>query len=293
MKAIARTLELAALLFLSGLGGLAGAASPRGARPPQPYDGTGRYQLGLDEGGRSTQGLAELAARWGVKPYGLLESVPGAGLWQTERVVFDDVDTGTTIVRLTNDPWTNQLSYYRGNWRRGRPVHRLSPPAGHVGTLHGHPRPDAGQERRQRTAETHFATTPSSRSSFARQPILMSASGSGTMYPWSATASSWPSILPAAGPGGWFARPTAAGTSRSRPMASTSWAAGNSSAGAEDCGSSAPTARSTTRSRFRSRFTTPTNSIPRGRRSCSGTRGVFTRRGSCSAISGTRYPWST
>ena len=37
-------------------------------------------------------------------------------VWQTERVVFRDVDTGATVVRLTNDPWTDQLSYFQGNW---------------------------------------------------------------------------------------------------------------------------------------------------------------------------------
>jgi len=80
------------------------------------YDGTGPYLLVQDDGGRSLQGLKELSSRYGVKPYGLLESAPGTGVWQTERLIFRDVDTGATIVRLTNDLWTNQLSYFRGNW---------------------------------------------------------------------------------------------------------------------------------------------------------------------------------
>jgi hypothetical protein len=46
----------------------------------------------------------------------VLQSVPFDGTWQTERAIFRDVETGATIVRLTNDPWANQLSYFRGNW---------------------------------------------------------------------------------------------------------------------------------------------------------------------------------
>ena len=38
------------------------------------------------------------------------------GTWQTERVVFHDLGTGATVVRLTNDPWADSLSYFKGNW---------------------------------------------------------------------------------------------------------------------------------------------------------------------------------
>ncbi len=92
------------------------ATPPPTAGPAGTFDGSVRYDLAQDAGGRSLQGLTELADRYGVKPYGLLESAPGAGAWQTERVVFRDLDSGATIVRLTNDPWANQLSYFRGNW---------------------------------------------------------------------------------------------------------------------------------------------------------------------------------
>jgi len=90
--------------------------SPVGSRVEAyvPYDGSGRYTLSQDDGVRGIQGLAELAERLGVKPYADLST--GDGTWRTERVIFRDVDTGATVVRLTNDPWADQLSYFRGNW---------------------------------------------------------------------------------------------------------------------------------------------------------------------------------
>ena len=49
-----------------------GLATPPPTAPPAgTFDGTVRYDLAQDDGGRSIQGLAELAARYGVKPYGL------------------------------------------------------------------------------------------------------------------------------------------------------------------------------------------------------------------------------
>lgn len=79
-----------------------------------PYDGAGRYTMEADDGVRGIQGLEAVAQRFGVKPYEELSS--GEGVWQTERVIFRDVDTGATVVRLTNDPWADQLSYFKGNW---------------------------------------------------------------------------------------------------------------------------------------------------------------------------------
>jgi len=67
-----------------------------------------------DDGVRGIQGLSTLASRFGVKPYGEL-LLPDT-TWQTERVIFRDVDTGAAVWRLTNDPWTDQLSYFKGNW---------------------------------------------------------------------------------------------------------------------------------------------------------------------------------
>ena len=80
----------------------------------RPYDGTGRYTMDRDDGVRGIQGLEALASRFGVKPY--RELLRPDGTWQAERVAFRDVDTGATVVRLTNDPWADQLSYFQGNW---------------------------------------------------------------------------------------------------------------------------------------------------------------------------------
>jgi len=79
-----------------------------------PYDGAGRYTIAEEDGVRGVQGLAALASRFGAKPYDQLRQPDGT--WQTERVIFRDVDTGTTVVRLTNDPWADELSYFQGNW---------------------------------------------------------------------------------------------------------------------------------------------------------------------------------
>ena len=79
-----------------------------------PYDGSGRYTMMQDDGVRGVQGLAALASRFGVKPYDQLRQPDGT--WQTERVIFRDVDTGVPVVRLTNDPWADELSYFQGNW---------------------------------------------------------------------------------------------------------------------------------------------------------------------------------
>lgn len=80
----------------------------------KPYDGAGRYTIGQDDGVRGIQGLAALAQRFGAKPYKDLST--GDGAWQSERVIFRDVDTGATMVRYTNDRWCDQLSYFQGNW---------------------------------------------------------------------------------------------------------------------------------------------------------------------------------
>ncbi|MBN2580016.1 MAG: fibronectin type III domain-containing protein [Pirellulales bacterium] len=80
----------------------------------QPYDGAGRYALQRDDGIRGRQGLTELASRFGAKPYKILAL--SGDVWQSERVIFRDVDTGAAIVRLTNDPWADELSYFKGNW---------------------------------------------------------------------------------------------------------------------------------------------------------------------------------
>lgn len=78
-----------------------------------PYDGAGRYTMDRDDGLRSVQGLAALAARHGLKPYDMLG---GDGRWQTERVIFTDLVTGATVYRLTNDPFADELSYFKGNF---------------------------------------------------------------------------------------------------------------------------------------------------------------------------------
>jgi fibronectin type 3 domain-containing protein len=70
--------------------------------------------MGQDDGVKRIQGLTALAQRFGVKPYS--ELLMPDRTWQTERVIFRDVDTGATLVRLTNDPWANELSYFGGNW---------------------------------------------------------------------------------------------------------------------------------------------------------------------------------
>ena len=77
-----------------------------------PYDGASRYTMDRDDGLKGTQGLTALASRHGLKPYELLGE---DGLWQTERVVFTDVVTGATIYRLTNDPFADEISYFKGN----------------------------------------------------------------------------------------------------------------------------------------------------------------------------------
>ncbi|MFB3892560.1 MAG: hypothetical protein ACE15C_11120 [Phycisphaerae bacterium] len=94
----------------------------------RPYDGSGRYTMDKDDGVRGIQGLTALASRFGVKPYNDLRDVgangattaparnPPEGAWQTERVIFKDVDTGATMIRYTNDRWAEQLSYFQGNW---------------------------------------------------------------------------------------------------------------------------------------------------------------------------------
>lgn len=80
----------------------------------RPYDGDGRYTSDRDDGVRGIQGLTALAARFGAKPYAELSLSNGA--WLAERTIFRDVDTGATILRLTHDRWTDQLSYFHGNW---------------------------------------------------------------------------------------------------------------------------------------------------------------------------------
>jgi fibronectin type 3 domain-containing protein len=67
-----------------------------------------------DDGVKHIQGLRALAERFGPKPYEQLQA-PGH-TWQTERVIFRDVDTGAPMVRLTNDPWMDGLSYFGKNW---------------------------------------------------------------------------------------------------------------------------------------------------------------------------------
>ena len=80
----------------------------------EPYDGTGRYTMSTDDGVRGIHGLRVLASRFGAKPYDELKRQDKT--WQSERVIFRDVDTGAAIYRLTNDPWADQLSYFKGNW---------------------------------------------------------------------------------------------------------------------------------------------------------------------------------
>ena len=86
----------------------------RRAEAYRPYDGTGRYTMDTDDGVRGVQGLLELARRRGPKPYDRL-ALDG-GRWRTERVIFRDVGTAATVLRMTNDPWADHLSYFQGNW---------------------------------------------------------------------------------------------------------------------------------------------------------------------------------
>ncbi|MFQ5809553.1 MAG: fibronectin type III domain-containing protein, partial [Armatimonadota bacterium] len=79
----------------------------------RPYDGAGRYTLDKGNGVLEIQGLAELASRWGAKPYAdLIDD----RVWQTERVIYRDVNTGATIYRLTNDGWMDAIDYFHHNW---------------------------------------------------------------------------------------------------------------------------------------------------------------------------------
>jgi hypothetical protein len=80
----------------------------------RPFDGQGRYALATEDGVRGCQALAVLAGRFGAKPYDALST--GKGAWLTERVIFKDVDTGATVMRLTNDRWATALSYFHGSW---------------------------------------------------------------------------------------------------------------------------------------------------------------------------------
>jgi hypothetical protein len=106
------------------LSGLVDASAWKADRSPEkwrrrilaytPYDGKGRYTMGQRDGVAEIQGLEALAQRFGEKPYRELQLAEQH--WQTERVIFRDVDTGATLVRLTNDPWTDELSYFGHNW---------------------------------------------------------------------------------------------------------------------------------------------------------------------------------
>ncbi len=80
----------------------------------RPFDGSGRYTLDREDGTRGVQGLVVLANRFSVKPYQELSTSPG--VWRTERTIFRDTDTGAVIMRMTNDRWADQLSYFQGNW---------------------------------------------------------------------------------------------------------------------------------------------------------------------------------
>src|SRR5690554_4868055 len=60
-------------------------------RAYEPFDGNGRYKMQTDDGVRGVQGLFTLAGRWGARPYDKLSA--GEGVWQSERVIFRDVDT--------------------------------------------------------------------------------------------------------------------------------------------------------------------------------------------------------
>jgi len=98
-------------------GAASGGVKVAQASPSQSrgnYSGAGRYTLQLQTDQRQVFGLHTLAGRHGVKPYRDLET--GKGEWQSERVIFRDVDTGATIIRYTNDPFSDQLSYFQGNW---------------------------------------------------------------------------------------------------------------------------------------------------------------------------------
>lgn len=109
------------LLFPPPLSGQNIAAAPRDVATRmdayRPYDGSGRYSMQQDDGVRSVQGLSTLAARHGVKPFGDLVRQNNSGaVWQTERVFFRDVDTSATMMRMTNNPHSDALSYFQGNW---------------------------------------------------------------------------------------------------------------------------------------------------------------------------------
>ncbi|MEN6457925.1 MAG: fibronectin type III domain-containing protein [Thermoguttaceae bacterium] len=97
-------------------GGDGAPALPDAVARRGPYDGMGRYQMDRDDGLRGIQGLVELAGRFGVKPYRQLQTRPYDGTWQSERLIFRDLATGAVLVRLTNDPWAETLSYFKGNW---------------------------------------------------------------------------------------------------------------------------------------------------------------------------------
>jgi hypothetical protein len=111
----ARHAECLTLVF--AVSGAAATDLRARAEAYRPYDGSGRYTMEKDDGVRGTQGLATLAARRGTKPYQELSSGTGQWLtWQTERVFFRDVETQAPMARLTCDPFTDQLSYFQGNW---------------------------------------------------------------------------------------------------------------------------------------------------------------------------------
>ena len=104
----ARRTSLLVLALVSSCWAQGGGTSDEWARRLRAYT------MDRDDGVRGIQGLRALASRFGAKPYKELRGPDGT--WQTERVFFRDVDTGATVVRLTNDPWADQLSYFQGNW---------------------------------------------------------------------------------------------------------------------------------------------------------------------------------
>lgn len=75
----------------------------------------GRYKLLQDDGVLSFWGLESLKERQDIenKPYDKL--IDSNGIYQTERVIFPDLTTGITMMKLTNQPYNDggdEISYF-------------------------------------------------------------------------------------------------------------------------------------------------------------------------------------
>lgn len=83
-----------AILAVAALPALAGD-------PPLPPDG-------------EIHALRQLARRGRVKPFALL--VPMVGMWPSERVVYKDATTGTTVWRMSGNPGVNRHDAFHSPW---------------------------------------------------------------------------------------------------------------------------------------------------------------------------------